>query len=1063
MPAVVAVVVTHEPGDWFEEVLGSLRDQDYPTLGVLVLDSSSGDGVVDRVTGLLPGAIVRRVDPEMGYSEKANLVTGLVEGAAFYLFCHDDVALAPDATSVMVNEAFRSNAAIVGPKTVQWADTSRLLAVGSSVDMTGSVSPFVEPGELDQEQHDRVRDVFFIPGACTLVRSDLFAELGGFDEEISYLGEDLDICWRAQVAGARVMVAPDAVVRHIEALGERRKVDDRRRLQARHRVRSLLACSGFLSLVFIVPLAIVMALVETIFSLARGRVSHARDVMGAWLWNLGRAGSLHSKRRRVAKSRKVSDFDVWRLQSKGSARLRAFTRDQIQNDQRWQQLADRSKSMADTMKGGSGRLIGALLIVVGVIYAVGSRHLISRGIPEFGDFVLIPDGLTEVLGSMSEGVNSAGTGSEGPAATGEVLLGLTQTMSLGASDLIRFVAILGAVPLGLFGMWRSLRPLGSHRASAAGVVVYGAIPFGIDAVSVGSWPLLIAYASAPFILARILRLSALVPFGPRGGLPGPGTSQRAFVYEVLALGLLIAVVAAFSPGAVLFAPLMAVGILVGCLLSGQILGGLRTLGGAIAATFVALVLNAPYLASASDDGLRALWGPNKLDQLPTLSELVRFDLLNNGSQLGWGFIAIGAIALSLGRGWRIAWAARAWAMTLVSMGAAWVIAKDLLPVEMPALPIVLLVAAPAIAFSAALLIVAVERDVTSGGFGWRQLLAPTGLVVCLVVALPIVAAAPDGRWGMPRLGLQTGIEFVESSDQGSHRVLWLGDESLLPGYSWQLSGGLDFSVSSNGQPELSSYFGLGDTSSGERFETEIDRVLTNETSRAGRALGVLGVRYIVVVIADAPVYAGGTQGDVQSAVVNALSTQLDLTLELKTPALMIFENTAWIPTRAVLPLELQAEMTRDPLSLEVVADWQQSPGLDDGQVGAGDLIYLGEQDPSQWEVRLNGVLLQASGEAFGFGSIYMAPSSGIVSFNRVSPSGARTTAIAQVALFLLLALLLVWATNRRSTLSPMASALPPSLTALAQPDAGGAVGQDLYDTDSEDTDYEDTANEEVGE
>jgi hypothetical protein len=76
----------------------------------------------------------------------------------------------------------------------------------------------VQPHEIDHGQHDAVRDVFVAPGGCTLIRADLFDELGGFDPAIVAMGEDLDLCWRAQVVGARVLVAPEARVRHLEEL-----------------------------------------------------------------------------------------------------------------------------------------------------------------------------------------------------------------------------------------------------------------------------------------------------------------------------------------------------------------------------------------------------------------------------------------------------------------------------------------------------------------------------------------------------------------------------------------------------------------------------------------------------------------------------------------------------------------------------------------------------------------------------------------------------------------------------------------------------------------------------
>ena len=97
------------------------------------------------------------------------------------MFCHDDVAPAPDAIRLMVEEAFRSNAGVVAPKLVDWDDPMRLLQVGLGADKSGAPAELVEAGELDQEQHDAVRDIFWAPGGFTLVRADLFATLGGFD------------------------------------------------------------------------------------------------------------------------------------------------------------------------------------------------------------------------------------------------------------------------------------------------------------------------------------------------------------------------------------------------------------------------------------------------------------------------------------------------------------------------------------------------------------------------------------------------------------------------------------------------------------------------------------------------------------------------------------------------------------------------------------------------------------------------------------------------------------------------------------------------------------------
>ena len=173
-PPVVAVVVTSNPGPWFEPCLESLRVQDYPNLAVLVVDDASTTDVTARVAAVEPEAIVRRRNLRGGYSAAADGVLEGVEGASFYLFCHDDAVLDDGVVRLLVEESFRSNAAVVGPKYVRAEAPELLEQVGLSMHRLGTPASRIQPGELDQSQHDESREVFAVPGGCALVRADLF-------------------------------------------------------------------------------------------------------------------------------------------------------------------------------------------------------------------------------------------------------------------------------------------------------------------------------------------------------------------------------------------------------------------------------------------------------------------------------------------------------------------------------------------------------------------------------------------------------------------------------------------------------------------------------------------------------------------------------------------------------------------------------------------------------------------------------------------------------------------------------------------------------------------------
>jgi GT2 family glycosyltransferase len=258
-PPVVAVVVVHDPGPWFDVTLAALAAQDYPNLRMLFLltqeggdltggvdaDVGSPADIEDRIKRFVPSAFVRALGSNVGFGPAANEVLRLVDGDnGMFLICHDDVAPAPDALRELVEELYRSNAGAVGPKFLDWDEPSVLQAVGLGMDRFGEIDPIIEPGEVDQEQHDGVRDVFVLPSAYLLIRADLFRTLGGFDPAIDFYGEDAELCWRIHHSGARVIVAPSATVRHRASLVDRRPDLPHGRRRARHRMRSVATLTG---------------------------------------------------------------------------------------------------------------------------------------------------------------------------------------------------------------------------------------------------------------------------------------------------------------------------------------------------------------------------------------------------------------------------------------------------------------------------------------------------------------------------------------------------------------------------------------------------------------------------------------------------------------------------------------------------------------------------------------------------------------------------------------------------------------------------------------------------
>lgn len=1013
VPAVVAVVVTHDPGDWFEETLQSIAVQTYPDLSVLVVDTGSAVDPTERVHAILPSARVHLAGPDVHFSGAANLAAELVEGASFYTFLHDDVALEPDTIRTLVEEAFRSNAGVIGPKLVDWHEPDRLLQVGMGVDKTGVMSPYAEPGELDQEQHDAVRDVFVVPGGCTVIRADLFAELGGYDDGIDLLGEDLDLCWRTHVVGARVMVAPTARVRHLESLGHRLGVDDRRRRFARHRLRTTSVAYGWWHRMRVMPQAFLFMLAEVLYGFVTGHPDQARDVAAAWPWNLRRRRQIRQRRRRLASARHVSDKEVRALQVRGSARVNAFVRAQVNRRADKAGPSTRStRGVRTAVREGSRQFTGVFALALGLVLTISSRGLIVDGIPAIGDFARFPSSPSTFLSTWTSGWRPAGLGSPGPQPTAYGLLTVASYLFFGATGLLRDLLIVGCIPAGALGAWRLARPIGSARASVASFAVYLAIPVPYNALASGSWSGLLMYAVSPWILLVLGRATGVAPFGPVHATPGEGlhgSNRRKLLPLVLGLGILLGVVGAFVPFVLVVVAVVTLAYVVGSLLCFRVAGISRLVLVALSACAVALALNAPWILdlARSDSPWSAFAGVGATAGGGfSLGEILRFETGPWGAPpLGWAFIPAAVLPVVIGRSWRLDWAVRAWFVVGAGWVSLWAAERGDLSFALPPAEVVLAPVAAALAFTAALGLAAFESDLRAYRFGWRQIVSVLAAVGVVAGAIPLGAGLVDGRWRTPTADYVSSYEeLFEQRSGGGFRVLWLGDQEVLPAGGWRYDAELSYAATSEGVPTVLDRFTSGTNGATGELADAMRVADERRTNRLGHLLAPMGVRYVVVSERLSPSTSGGAVA-VPTRIRDALAQQLDLREIPVRDGITIYENDAWVPMRAVLPAT--AVGPRDDPSDAVGQDLAAStpalthadgPDRFTGKVGrVGDLLVASTADPA-WKLTIDGLPMQRS-TAFGWANQFDASGTGDAELVFDTPTTHRLAAGAQVVLW----------------------------------------------------------------
>lgn len=264
-PWVSAVLVVHDGAQWLQTCLDAVAAQSRPPDRLIVVDTGSWDeslaivvahANVRKAVGDVRilraprettfGAAVARAAAETWNSESTDpayssgdstgssgdsrgSTVSTVDGvgdrsgpqprsADWLWLLHDDSAAAPLTLARLLDAARRSpSVGIAGPKLVQWSSPDRLLEVGQQVTRSGRRAAGPAPGELDQGQYDDRTDVLGVSTSGMLIRRDVFALLKGFGPGFALFADDLDLCWRAQLAGHRVVVVPAATMRDAAA------------------------------------------------------------------------------------------------------------------------------------------------------------------------------------------------------------------------------------------------------------------------------------------------------------------------------------------------------------------------------------------------------------------------------------------------------------------------------------------------------------------------------------------------------------------------------------------------------------------------------------------------------------------------------------------------------------------------------------------------------------------------------------------------------------------------------------------------------------------------------
>lgn len=220
-PLVAVVILNWNGKKLLDQFLPSVLRCTYENYKVIVADNGSSDDSVEFVRQQFPSVELIVLPKNLGYAQGYNAALSQVQ-ADYYILLNSDVEVTPDWLRPMV-DLLESNPSVAAcqPKLLSWKQKEFFEyagAAGGWIDCFGY--PFAKGRvfdhcEKDLGQYDLAQPLFWASGAALFIRASVFHEMHGFDPYFFAHQEEIDLCWRMQLAGHTIYSCPQSVVWHV--------------------------------------------------------------------------------------------------------------------------------------------------------------------------------------------------------------------------------------------------------------------------------------------------------------------------------------------------------------------------------------------------------------------------------------------------------------------------------------------------------------------------------------------------------------------------------------------------------------------------------------------------------------------------------------------------------------------------------------------------------------------------------------------------------------------------------------------------------------------------------
>lgn len=209
-PKVSIVILNWNGLHHLKTFLPSVLNTKYENLEIVLGDNDSSDDSVEYIKANYSNIKVIVNEQNFGFAKGYNEILKKVS-SDYYVILNSDVELSDNWLSYVIE--FMNNNPIVAacqPNILDYKNRSKYEYAGAAGGYLDSLGfPFCRGRLFDtlediQESYSNNKEVFWASGACFIIRSELFHDMGGFDIDFFAHQEEIDLCWRLKNKGYQI-------------------------------------------------------------------------------------------------------------------------------------------------------------------------------------------------------------------------------------------------------------------------------------------------------------------------------------------------------------------------------------------------------------------------------------------------------------------------------------------------------------------------------------------------------------------------------------------------------------------------------------------------------------------------------------------------------------------------------------------------------------------------------------------------------------------------------------------------------------------------------------------